>query len=99
MRAVTDSQQEGTPMSLLDSLQKKKPQGSNGNTLEKLLSVSWEAFEAWITQTIGGGFVWKIRPRDAPENRQMVIESIFSAMKRNGGTFPKSDAFLERDDD
>ncbi len=65
----------------------------------QLLSGSWEDFEAWVGRAIGGGFTWKVRPRDTAENRQMVIDSILSAMERNNGTFPRSDVFLERDDD
>jgi hypothetical protein len=57
---------------------------------------SWEAFEAWVRQTIGGDFVWKLLWRDTPAHRQMIVDSIRSAMAANGGLFPEADTFLER---
>lgn len=57
---------------------------------------SWSDFEAWIRSTIGGDFIWKVRPRDSAKNRQMVADSIIEAVSNNGGSFPERNAFLER---
>ncbi len=65
--------------------------------LERILTGSWQDFEAWIRDAIGGGFVWKVRPRDTRANRETVVESICGAIERHGGSFPERDAFLERD--
>ena len=69
-----------------------------GAELKRLLTADWELFEAWIREKIDGMFLWKVRPRDTPANRALVIESICSAMARNEGSFPQHDAFLERDE-
>ncbi len=68
-----------------------------GKQLKQLLTGSWQEFEAWIRDALNGEFLWKVRPRDTPENREAVIESICSAIERHGGSFPERDAFLERD--
>jgi hypothetical protein len=57
---------------------------------------SWPDFESWIRRAIGGDFTWKVRPRDNPEKRQMVADSIAESTRKNGGTFPERDAFIER---
>ena len=57
---------------------------------------SGEEFEAWIRKTIGGGFYWKIRPRDNTLNRVIVADSIEDAIERNDGTFPEMNTFIER---
>ena len=64
--------------------------------MEEHLEGSWEQFEAWIRNTIGGGFTWKIRPLDSAENREMVANLIEDAIKRNNGTFPEKNSFIER---
>ena len=61
------------------------------------LEGSWENFEAWIRTQIGEDFIWKVRPRDTLGNREMVIDSIKKATSHNNGSFPKNDAFIERD--
>ena len=57
---------------------------------------SREEFEAWIRDTIGGSFRWKIRPRDTPVYRKMVADLILDAIEDSEGVFPESDAFIER---
>ena len=57
---------------------------------------SWEVFEAWVRQTIGGEFAWKLLWRDTPTHRQMIVDSIRTAMAANDGVFPTADTFLER---
>ena len=62
----------------------------------KHLIDSWETFEAWIRDTIGGGFRWKIRPRDTLMNREMVVDMILRDKERGGGVFPEGNTFIER---
>lgn len=69
--------------------------GEDGD-LELVFSDSWEAFEVWVRQTIGGDFTWFAAPRDTPESRQIIIDSIRVAMASNDGTFPKRNEFLKR---
>ena len=57
---------------------------------------SREEFEAWIRDTIGDDFRWKIRPRDTPSNRKMIADLILSDIENGGGVFPGSNAFTER---
>jgi len=65
-------------------------------TDEKILSGDWEKFEAWIREQVGGDFIWKIKPFDKKANRQTVMESILSTMKKNDGKFPPNgDTFIE----
>lgn len=64
--------------------------------LELVFSDSWEAFEVWVRQTIGGDFAWSAQPRDTPESRQIIIDSIRAAMASNDTTFPAENEFLER---
>ena len=67
-------------------------------TKDKHLGGSWEEFEAWICQTIGSQFRWKVRPPDTRLNREMIVDLIRDAMKSNEGVFPKSNAFIEQVD-
>jgi len=61
---------------------------------------SWDDFESWIKEKVGGEFSWKVRPRDTKVNRMAVAQSIIEAMERSGGTFPSSgNVFLERETD
>jgi DNA-binding response OmpR family regulator len=69
--------------------------GEDGD-LDLVFSDSWEAFEVWIRQTIGGDFTWFARPRDTPESRQIIIDSIRAAMVSNDATFPQRNEFLKR---
>jgi hypothetical protein len=57
---------------------------------------TWEKFEEWIRRTIAGDFRWKIRPQDDASNREMVADLIKDAIKRNDGTFPEKNSFIER---
>lgn len=66
-----------------------------GNSPEALAG-SWSDFEQWIRSTIGSDFIWKARPSDTPENRRMTADSIVESMKKNDGSFPKRNAFVER---
>jgi hypothetical protein len=56
----------------------------------------WRDFESWIRRAIGGDFTWKVRPRDNPENRQMVADSIAESARGKAGAFPQRNAFIER---
>lgn len=62
----------------------------------KHLTGSREECEAWIRDTIGRNFRWRVRPRDTPENRKMVADLILSEIENGGGVFPGSNAFIER---
>ena len=59
-------------------------------TNKNFLAGTWDDFESWIKEKVGGDIYWKIRPRDTKVNRMEVAQSIFETMKRNGGTFPSS---------
>jgi hypothetical protein len=75
---------------------KKAPHPPESDELERVLSGSWEELEVWIREMIGGGFDWKVRPRDTRANREMLVESISGAIGQNDGSFPERNAFLER---
>ena len=64
--------------------------------MEDYCDGTWEEFEEWIRNTIAGDFRWKIRPQDNASNREMVAELIKDAKKRNDGTFPEQNSFIER---
>ena len=64
--------------------------------MNQQITGTWEEFEGWIRRTIGGNFRWKIRPQDTATNREMVADLIKGAMKRNDGTFPEQNSFIER---
>lgn len=65
---------------------------TNGNFLSK----TWEDFEAWIEEKVGGEISWKVRPKDTKVNRMIVAESILKTLERNSGEFPPSgNAFIE----
>ena len=49
---------------------------------EKILSGDWEKFEVWIREQVGGDFIWRIKPFDKKANRQTVMESILSTIKK-----------------
>ena len=53
--------------------------------------------EEWIRKTIAGDFRWKIRPQDNASNRQMVADLVKDAIRRNDGTFPEKNSFIERE--
>ncbi|MEJ2365535.1 MAG: hypothetical protein P8075_01605 [Deltaproteobacteria bacterium] len=62
----------------------------------KILDCSWKEFEAFIKETIGSEFLWKIRPRDTQMNRQAVMESIEKMVGKNKGSFPEGgNIFIE----
>lgn len=69
---------------------------SEDGDLDLLFSDSWEQFEVWIRQTLGGDFTWRGSPRDTPERLQIIIDSVRAAMASNDGVFPQADSFLER---
>jgi hypothetical protein len=71
-------------------------QSSQTPDVPDILGGSWPDFEAWIRTTIGGKFRWGARPRDNRENRQMVAGSIRESIRKNNGTFPQRNAFIER---
>ncbi len=64
--------------------------------MDKHLTGMWEESEAWIRETIGSDFRWRVRPQDTPSNREMVASLILDGIKRGGGIFPHSNAFMER---
>lgn len=63
--------------------------------MDKHLTGTRKEFEAWIRDTIGYDFRWKIRPRDTPSNRKMVADLILSDIESNGGVFPANNVFIE----
>ncbi len=67
--------------------------------MEKHLEGSWEEFEAWIRDTIGSNFHWRIRPLDTASNRKMIADLILAEIKQNDGVFPVEDTFLQRAQD
>jgi hypothetical protein len=63
---------------------------------EKILDCPWEQFEEMIKKAIGSDFIWKIRPRDSEDNRQMVMESVKRMLREHNGRFPEEgDMFIE----
>ena len=62
----------------------------------KHLIDSWETFEAWIRDTIGGDFLWRIRPRDTLMNREMVANAILLDKERGDGVFLEGNTFIKR---
>ena len=64
--------------------------------MDKRLEGTWEEFEAWIKETIGSDFRWRVRPQDTSTNREMVAGLVPDGIKRNDGVFPRSNAFIER---
>jgi hypothetical protein len=67
--------------------------------VEKHLTGTWEEFEAWIRETIGADFHWRVRPQDNATNREMVASFIRVAFRGNKGSFPESNTFIENVDD
>ena len=64
--------------------------------MDELLSGTWEEFEAWIRETIGGNFRWNVRPQDTASNREMVASLIRDEMERNKDVFPDGNTFIQR---
>jgi len=63
------------------------------------LEGTWEEFKAWIRDTVGSEFRWRIRPADTLMNPGMVAEVILNDIERGNGTFPDKNAFIERSKD
>jgi hypothetical protein len=63
--------------------------------MEKYLG-TWEEFEAWIRETIGSNFRWRIRPMDTNSNRIMIADLIQAKIGQNNGVFPEWDNFIEK---
>ena len=64
--------------------------------MEKHLEGNREEFEAWIRDTIGSNFHWRIRPLDTASNRKMIADLILDEIKQNKGIFPEGDTFILR---
>jgi len=64
--------------------------------MDKHLTGTWEEFEAWIKETVGSDFNWRVRPQDNATNREMVASLILDGIKRNNGIFPEKNTFIER---
>ena len=62
----------------------------------ELVTGTREEFDAWIRNTIGSDFRWRVRPRDTPSNREMIASLVLDELKRNDGIFPQSNVFIER---
>ena len=69
---------------------------AENHDIDRVFSGSWEAFEAWIRQAIGGDFLWKTRPRDTPEQRQLIIDVIRKDLGRE--IFAGANLLLQRAD-
>ncbi len=67
------------------------------NSFENILVGTWQEFEAWIKDTIGCSFRWRVRPADTHSNREMIASLILGDLKRNNGDFPKENTFIERE--
>jgi hypothetical protein len=67
-----------------------------GATLEKHLTGTWEEFEAWIRETIGADYHWRVRPQHNATSREMVASLVLHGIKRSDGVFPHSNAFIAR---
>ncbi len=70
---------------------------TNEPSMNKHLDDTWQEFEAWIKNTIGSSFRWRIRPPDTRPNREMIASLILEDTKRNNGDFPKENVFIERE--
>jgi len=67
---------------------------------KNFLSGTWQDFETWIEEKVGGEISWKVRPKDTKVNRMIVAESILETLERNHGEFPPSgNLFLELERD
>ena len=64
---------------------------------ENILDFTWQEFEAWIKDTIGCSFRWRIRSADTRPNREMIASLILGDIKRNNGDFPNGNAFIEKE--
>ena len=40
-----------------------------------ILDGTWQEVEAWIKDTVGCSFRWRIRPADTRSNREMIAQS------------------------
>jgi len=56
--------------------------------MDKHLEGTWEESEAWIKDTIGSDFCWRIRPLDTRSNREMSVSLILDDIRRNNGALP-----------
>jgi hypothetical protein len=50
---------------------------------ENILDGTWQEFEAWIKDTIGCSFRWRVRPADTRPNREMIVSLIRGDIKQN----------------
>jgi hypothetical protein len=64
---------------------------------ENILDGTWQEFEAWIKDTIGCSFRWRIRPADTCPNREMIASHILGDIKRNNGDLLKENVFIEKE--
>ena len=64
--------------------------------MKKYLEGMWEEFEAWIKETIGSDFSWRIRLQDTSVNREMLASLILKDIKEGEGVFPDKNVFIER---
>ncbi len=64
--------------------------------MEEDLTGTCEEFEAWIRETIGADFRWRVRPQDNATNREIVASLILDGIKRNNGISPQENRFIER---
>ena len=71
-------------------------EGLKNERMDEYLTGTRKEFEAWIWETIGGNFRWKVCPRDTPSNRRMVADLILSDMENHDGVFGGSNVFIER---
>lgn len=64
--------------------------------MDEHLAGTWQEFETWIRDTIGSDFRWRVRPKDTPSHRHMIVSIILDEIERHDGVFPERDAFIER---
>ncbi len=64
--------------------------------MNKYIEGTWEEFEAWIRETIGSDFSWRIRLQDTSANREMLASLILKDIKEGDGVFPGKNVFIER---
>ena len=62
----------------------------------KHLDGTWQEFEAWIKDTIGTSFRWRIHPADTRPNREMIASLILGDIKQNNGDFSKKNVFIDK---
>ena len=64
--------------------------------MSEYLECTWREFEAWIRETIGSDFQWRVRPMDNRSNREMIADLILNDLKNNNGVFPEDNIFIEK---